>query len=158
MSLATRKTIADLQSVEDGRPTLRRALGPLNLTMLGWALMLEYALSMSTIAVGWSGYFVSFRRDRGLHLPPALTAAPGVTAAAPDGTAVNGLFNLPAAVIVLLVAALLLVGIRQSAGANTALVVLKVTVLLLFIALGASYVRREHLTPFVPPNAGAFGE
>src|SRR5512134_53796 len=185
MSLATRKSIAGLQDSEAGRPTLRRVLGPLNLTMLGigsvigtgifvltgtaasqhagpalvlsmvvaaiacalaglcyaelasmmpvagsaytyayassgelvawmigWDLILEYALSMSTIAVGWSGYFVSFLRDLGLHLPPSLTAAPGVTATAPDGTAVAGVFNLPAAVIVVLGAGLLLVGIR----------------------------------------------
>jgi APA family basic amino acid/polyamine antiporter len=230
MSLATRKSLTALQDAEPGRPTLRRALGPLNLTMLGigsvigtgifvltgtaasqhagpalvlsmivaaiacalaglcyaelasmmpvagsaytyayassgelvawmigWDLILEYALSMSTIAVGWSGYFVSFLRDLGLHLPPALTAAPGVTATAPDGSAVAGVFNLPAAVIVLLVAGLLLLGIRQSAGVNTGLVVLKVAVLLLFIALGASYIQREHLTPFLPPNTGEFG-
>jgi APA family basic amino acid/polyamine antiporter len=100
---------------------------------------------------------VSFLRDLGLHLPPSLTVAPGVTATAPDGSTVAGVFNLPAAVIVVLVAGLLLVGIRQSAGANTVLVVLKVVVLLLFIALGASYVRREHLTPFLPPNTGEFG-
>ncbi len=48
--------------------------------IIGWDLVLEYALSASTIAVGWSGYFVSFLRDLGLHLPPALTAAPGSTA------------------------------------------------------------------------------
>jgi APA family basic amino acid/polyamine antiporter len=71
---------------------------------------------------------------------------------------VPGVFNLPATVIVLLVAALLLVGISQSARANTVLVVVKVAVLLLFIALGAAYVQRENLTPFIPPNTGTFGE
>ena len=230
MSLATRRSLSDLQRADPGGPTLHRALGPLNLTMLGigsvigtgifvltgaaasqhagpalvlsmiiaavccalaglcyaelasmipvagsaytyayasagelvawmigWDLILEYALSMSTIAVGWSGYFVSLLRDLGLHLPPALTAAPGVTAVAADGATVPGAFNLPAALIVLLVAGLLLIGIRQSAGANTALVVLKVVVLLLFVVLGAAYVRREHLTPFIPPNTGEFG-
>jgi basic amino acid/polyamine antiporter, APA family len=70
---------------------------------------------------------------------------------------VTGVFNLPAALIVLLVSALLMIGIRQSAGTNTALVVVKVTVLLMFIAFGAAYVRRENLTPFVPPNTGEFG-
>jgi APA family basic amino acid/polyamine antiporter len=230
MSLGTLKSLDDLQRTDAGTPTLRRALGPLNLTMLGigsvigtgifvltgtaasqhagpalvlsmiiaavacalaglcyaelasmipvagsaytyayassgelvawmigWDLILEYALSMSTIAVGWSGYFVSLMRDLGLHLPPALTVAPGVMATGPDGAAVTGAFNLPATVIVLLVSALLMIGIRQSASTNTALVVLKVAVLLLFIVLGASYVRREHLTPFIPPNTGEFG-
>ncbi len=230
MSLATRKSIADLQVTETGRPTLQRALGPLNLTtlgigsvigtgifvltgaaasqhagpalvlsmiiaavacalaglcyaelasmipvagsaytyayasagefvawMIGWDLILEYALSMSTIAVGWSGYFVSFMRDIGVHLPPELTAAPGVGTMALDGEMVTGVFNLPAALIVLLVSGLLMIGIRQSAGANTALVIIKVVVLLLFVAFGAAYVRRENLTPLIPPNTGEFG-
>jgi basic amino acid/polyamine antiporter, APA family len=126
--------------------------------IIGWDLVLEYALSASTIAVGWSGYFVSFMRDLGLHLPPALTAAPGENAVSAAGALVPGVFNLPATVIVLLVAALLLVGISQSARANTVLVVVKVAVLLLFIALGAAYVRRENLTPFIPANTGTFGE
>jgi basic amino acid/polyamine antiporter, APA family len=112
--------------------------------IIGWDLMLEYALSASTIAVGWSGYLVSFLHDLGVVLPPALTAAPEVTAVAADGTVVPGVFNLPAAVIVLLVTALLVAGIRQSANANTVLVVLKVAVLIVFVALGAAYVQREH--------------
>jgi APA family basic amino acid/polyamine antiporter len=131
--------------------------GELVAWIIGWDLILEYALSASTIAVGWSGYFVSFLRDLGLALPPQLTAARGATAMAADGTVLQGVFNLPATVIVLLVAALLVIGIKQSADANTALVVLKVAVLIAFVALGASYVRREHLVPFIPPNTGEFG-
>ena len=126
--------------------------------IIGWDLVLEYALSASTIAVGWSGYFVSFLRDLGLHLPPALTAAPGSTAVGPAGELVPGVFNLPATAIVLLVAGLLLVGISQSAGANTVLVIVKVAVLVMFVSLGAAYVRHDNLTPFLPPNTGTFGE
>jgi APA family basic amino acid/polyamine antiporter len=126
--------------------------------IIGWDLVLEYALSASTIAVGWSGYFVSFMRDLGVHIPPELTAAAGSTAVGPGGVPVAGVFNLPATIVVLLVAGLLLVGISQSAQANTILVIVKVIVLLLFIALGASYVRWENLTPFLPPNTGTFGE
>src|SRR6476660_8973035 len=96
--------------------------GELVAWIIGWDLILEYALSASTIAVGWSGYFVSLMHDLGVALPPALTAAPGSTAAAADGSLVPGVFNLPAAAIVALVAALLVIGIRQSAGANTVLV------------------------------------
>jgi APA family basic amino acid/polyamine antiporter len=70
---------------------------------------------------------------------------------------VPGVFNLPAAAIVLLVTALLVIGIRQSANTNTALVVLKTAVLIVFVALGAAYVRRENLVPFIPPNTGEFG-
>jgi APA family basic amino acid/polyamine antiporter len=112
--------------------------------IIGWDLILEYAVSGSTVAVGWSGYFVSFLRDLGVTLPPALTSA-------------TGGFNLPATGVVLLVTALLVVGIRESAGANTVLVVIKTAVLVLFVALGAAYVRREHLVPFIPPNTGEFG-
>ena len=131
--------------------------GELVAWIIGWDLILEYALSASTIAVGWSGYCVSFLHDLGVALPPALTAARGVMAIAVDGTLVQGVFNVPASVIVLLVTGLLIIGIKQSANANTALVVLKVAVLIAFVTLGAAYVRREHLTPFVPPNTGEFG-
>jgi basic amino acid/polyamine antiporter, APA family len=125
--------------------------------IIGWDLILEYALSGATVAVGWSGYFVSFLRDFGIALPPQLTVAPGVDAVAAGGGIVPGTFNLPAAAIVLLVTALLVVGIRQSADTNTILVVIKTSVLILFVALGAAYVRRENLVPFIPPNTGEFG-
>jgi basic amino acid/polyamine antiporter, APA family len=125
--------------------------------IIGWDLILEYALSGSTVAVGWSGYFVSFIRDLGLTLPPQLTVAPGVDAVVAGGGIVPGVFNLPAAFIVLMVTALLVVGIRQSADTNTTLVVIKTGVLILFVALGAAYVHRENLVPFIPPNSGEFG-
>ena len=125
--------------------------------IVGWDLILEYALSMSTIAVGWSGYFVSLMRDFGWVVPPALTASPGVSVPLSGGGTVPGVFNLPAAIIVLLVAALLVVGIRESANTNTVLVVIKSVVLVIFVVAGAAYVRRENLVPFVPPNTGEFG-
>jgi APA family basic amino acid/polyamine antiporter len=125
--------------------------------IIGWDLMLEYALSASTVAVGWSGYFVSFLGDLGLHLPARLTAAPELTVALPGGGTAHGIFNLPAALIVLVVSGLLAIGIRESANTNTVLVIVKVAVLLVFVAAGAAYVRRDHLTPFIPPNTGDFG-
>jgi len=131
--------------------------GELVAWIIGWDLILEYALSTATVAVGWSGYFASLLRDFGLHLPAALTAAPGALVAGADGGAVRGLFNLPAALIVLVVAALLAIGIKESARANAALVVVKTMVLVVFVVAGAAYVRRENLTPFVPPNGGEFG-
>jgi APA family basic amino acid/polyamine antiporter len=131
--------------------------GELVAWIIGWDLILEYALSGATVAVGWSGYFVSFLRDLGLALPPELTAARGASAVLADGRVVPGLFNLPAAGIVLLVTGLLVIGIRQSANTNTALVLLKTGVLIMFVALGAAYVRRDNLVPFVPPNTGEFG-
>src|SRR5262247_3899890 len=77
--------------------------GELIAWIIGWDLILEYALSVSTVAVGWSGYFVSLARDLGITIPPALAMAPT---------------NVPAAVIVLVVAALLVVGIKESADTN----------------------------------------
>jgi basic amino acid/polyamine antiporter, APA family len=131
--------------------------GELVAWIIGWDLVLEYALSTATVAVGWSGYFVSFLRDLGLELPGGLTAPPGSQVTLASGAVVPGVFNLPAALIVLAVAGLLIIGIRQSASANTALVVIKTTVLVVFVAVGAAYVRRENLTPFIPPNTGEFG-
>lgn len=125
--------------------------------IIGWDLILEYALSASTVAVGWSGYFVSLCRDLGIAIPPALTGPRGAVIALADGSIVHGIFNVPAAFVVLLVSALLVIGIRQSAGTNTALVLIKSLVLVLFVALCWSYIRRENLTPFIPPNDGNFG-
>ncbi|MBV6520437.1 MAG: putative amino acid permease YhdG [Gemmatimonadaceae bacterium] len=132
-------------------------VGELTAWIIGWDLILEYALSGSTVAVGWSGYFVSFMSDLGVHIPAALTAAPGQAVADASGATVMGLFNAPAAAIVLLVSGLLALGIRESASANAILVVIKSAVLVVFVIAGIAYVNREHLTPFIPPNAGAFG-
>ncbi len=120
--------------------------------IIGWDLILEYSLGAATVAVGWSGYVTSFLADYGLHLPPHLAAAPGTAVA--GGTA---LFNLPAALIVLAVSALLILGIQESARANATIVIIKVAVILLFIGFGASFVRAENLTPFIPQNAGEYG-
>jgi APA family basic amino acid/polyamine antiporter len=132
--------------------------GQLVAWIIGWDLVLEYALATATVAVGWSGYFASLMSDLGLPIPIPLTVPPGMTVAGPDGAVVQGLFNLPAAVIVLAVAGLLILGIRQSASANTVLVAIKAGVLVLFVVLCWSYVRRENLTPFIPPNEGSFGQ
>jgi basic amino acid/polyamine antiporter, APA family len=117
--------------------------GELFAWIIGWDLILEYALSTSTVAVGWSGYFVSLMHDVGVTVPAAMTAPP---------------MNLPAAVIVLLVTMLLVIGIKESADTNTLLVAIKTMVLIVFILAGAAYVKRQNLTPFVPPNSGSFGE
>jgi APA family basic amino acid/polyamine antiporter len=131
-------------------------VGELLAWIVGWDLILEYALSMSTIAVGWSGYFVSLMRDLGWTVPAAFTASPGVAVTVAGGV-VHGVFNLPAAIIVLLVSALLVVGIRESANTNTILVAIKSVVLVIFVVAGASYIRRDNLVPFIPPNTGEFG-
>jgi APA family basic amino acid/polyamine antiporter len=110
--------------------------------IIGWDLILEYALSVATVAVGWSGYFTSLAHDAGIDVPQALAGPP---------------FNLPAAAIVLLVAALLVIGVKESADTNTVLVAVKAAVLVVFVVACAAYVNRANLTPFVPPNTGPFG-
>ena len=132
-------------------------MGELFAWIIGWDLILEYALSICTVAVGWSGYFVSFMRDVGITIPPQLTAPPVFGTPQMGGPDVAGVFNLPAALIVLVVGALLTIGIRQSASANSIMVFIKASVLVVFVVAGASYVNRENLTPFIPPNTGQFG-
>src|SRR5258707_3258366 len=85
-------------------------LGEFIAWIIGWDLILEYALSVSTVAVGWSGYFVSLAHDLGVTIPPSIAAAPA---------------NLPAALIVLVVAGLLIVGVKESAGTHTVLVLVQ---------------------------------
>ena len=133
-------------------------LGELFAWIIGWDLILEYALGASTIAVGWAGNFISILQDMGIQFPAALSGPPGSLVALADGTTVTGVFNLPAAVIVLLVSAILIIGIRESAGFNTVIVVVKVAVLLLFIAFGIKYINTANWHPFVPRNTGKFGE
>ncbi len=126
--------------------------------IIGWDLILEYALATSTVAVGWSGYAVSLLRDIGIMVPPELAAARGTDIVLADGSLVTGVFNLPASLIVLAVSALLVIGIRESANANTALVLIKSLVLVVFVGAGIAYISRDNLTPFIPPNTGTFGE
>jgi APA family basic amino acid/polyamine antiporter len=132
-------------------------LGEFVAWIIGWDLILEYALSASTVAVGWSGYLVSLLDSFGLMIPRALTAAPGVKVSMAGGTTNEGIFNLPAALIVLAVTLLLVRGIKESARTNSILVVIKAMVLVVFVVAGASYINRDNLTPFMPPNTGEFG-
>jgi basic amino acid/polyamine antiporter, APA family len=129
-------------------------LGEFFAWVIGWDLILEYALGAVTVAIGWSGYVVSFLRDFGIQIPPTLTAARGTEVVLADGSTVTALFNLPAVLIVALVTALLVVGIRESANVNNVIVVIKVSVVLLFIALAASHVVPENWSPFIPENTG----
>jgi APA family basic amino acid/polyamine antiporter len=132
-------------------------MGELMAWIIGWDLVLEYALSTATVAVGWSGYFLSLLGDAGIHLPAALSGAPGETVAMGSLGSGPGLFNLPAAMIVLFVTGLLVVGIKQSANTNTVLVIIKAMVLIVFVLAGAAYVNRDNLTPLIPANTGSFG-
>ncbi len=132
-------------------------MGELVAWIIGWDLILEYSLSSSSVAVGWSGYAVILLRELGIPVPARLTGAPGTSVLLPDGSSVTALFNLPALLICLAITALLVMGIRESARVNTTIVIIKVAVLALFVAVGAQYVNSANLHPFIPPNTGQFG-
>jgi APA family basic amino acid/polyamine antiporter len=127
--------------------------------LIGWDLILEYALGAATVSVGWSGLVVNFlQTELGIHIPPQLTAGPLQMVRLADGSQVAGLINLPALLIVLAVTAVLVVGIRESANVNTFIVFVKVAVVVTFIAAGISKVVTTNWTPFIPENTGKFGE
>lgn len=119
-------------------------LGELVAWMIGWDLLLEYGLATSAVSVGWSGYFQSLIAGFGIHLPIELTAAPGAL------PGVHTLFNLPALVIMMVLTAMLSWGVRESARMNNIMVVIKVSVVLLFIVVGARHVQPANWHPFAP--------
>ncbi len=125
------------------------SMGELSAWVMGLLLVLEYGLAASTVAVGWSGYTVSLLHDIGVHLPAALTAAPGVMIGE-GAAATHGVANLPAIIAILAVTALLVIGISESATVNNIVVLIKVTVVIAFIAIGAFYVNPDNWTPLVP--------
>jgi APA family basic amino acid/polyamine antiporter len=133
-------------------------LGELVAWIIGWDLILEYALGAATVAVGWSGYVVSFLTDVGIQFPPHLANAPGMAVVMPDGSAGTAIINLPAILISIAATVLLVVGIQESARVNAAIVGIKVAVVLLIIGVGGMFVTAEYWQPFLPPNTGEFGE
>jgi basic amino acid/polyamine antiporter, APA family len=129
-------------------------LGEFIAWIIGWDLVLEYALAATTVAIGWSGYMVSFLDDLGIHIPAQWQAARGTVVTLADGSQVTALLNLPAVFIIAVITTLLVVGIKESASVNNVIVFIKVAVVLLFIALAASHVNPDNWQPFIPPNTG----
>ena len=126
-------------------------LGELLAWIIGWDLVLEYGVASSAVAHGWSEYCLSFLNLFGVTLPERWTNTPIDIQQATNVWFTTGDYcNLPAALIVLFITAVLIVGIRESAGFNAGMVILKVLVVLLVIALGAGYVRTENWHPFLP--------
>ena len=133
-------------------------MGELMAWLIGWDLVLEYAVGASTVAVSWSRYVMSFFQDFGIRFPQQLAASPFEPVTLPDtGTVIQGVINLPAMFIVVAISLLLIVGIQESARINAGIVVIKVTVVLVFIALGWAYINPANFTPFIPPNTGETG-
>jgi basic amino acid/polyamine antiporter, APA family len=120
---------------------------------IGWNLVLEYGVSASAVAVSWTGYFVSLLDHVGIHIPKALTNAP-LDYVNGHLVTTGALLNLPAVGIVLALTALCYVGIRESTGINMAMVLLKVSLIIVVIIVGARYVDTANWHPFIPANQG----
>jgi basic amino acid/polyamine antiporter, APA family len=134
-------------------------MGELIAWIIGWDLVLEYCVGAATVSIGWSQTLVALLHSLGIDLPARLIASPYQPVTMPDGSTIYGIINVPAVLIVVMVSLLLMVGIRESAGANNIIVILKVSVILVFIAIGWSYIHPANLTPLIPPNTtGHFGE
>jgi basic amino acid/polyamine antiporter, APA family len=156
-------------------------LGEFLAWVIGWDLILEYLFAASTVSVGWGGYVVSFLNDFGIHIPTAFTAATGsVLVKLPElgwqqvtsnlvsnlhtqGIDINTLphvtaiLNLPAMFIIAVLTILLVIGIRESANFNNVMVITKVSVIILFIAIGIAFIKTGNWHPFIPKNTGVWG-
>ena len=116
--------------------------------VIGWDLILEYAIAATTVSISWSRYLVRFLEGFDINLPPELVSCPW------DG----GIINLPAVFIVVLASLLLIRGIEGSSKVNAVIVSLKIAVVLVFIILGWKYINTANYSPYIPKNTGTFGE
>ena len=132
-------------------------LGQLLAWIIGWDLILEYLFGAATVAVGWSGYVVSFLKDFGIQIPAALSSAPFKHSPGTGWESTGAIVNLPAMVIVAACTYLLYVGIKESAKFNNLIVFVKLAVLGLFLVFGAMHVIPDNWVPFIPENTGEFG-
>jgi APA family basic amino acid/polyamine antiporter len=134
--------------------------------VIGWDLILEYSLGATTVAIGWSGYVVSFLKDIGINVPAQFSSAPlAFDPITHQWTSTGAIINIPAMLIIAAVTALLVVGVQESANVNSAIVVIKIAIVLIFIIAGIGYVSTKNwVTPgnpagnMIPPNTtGHFG-
>ncbi len=156
-------------------------LGEFLAWIIGWDLILEYLFAASTVSVGWGGYVVSFLKDFGVHIPAQLSAAVGTVLVdvpkigwrpltdsfvaelskmhitADTLPHVTAIMNLPAMFIVAVLTTLLIIGIKESANFNNIMVITKVSVIILFIAIGFAFIKSGNWTPFIPTNTGEWG-
>ena len=133
-------------------------LGEFIAWVIGWDLILEYALGAATVAVGWSGNFVTLMHQLGIWFPAAISGAPGTVIQLANGATATAVFNLPAVIITIAVTLLLIVGVSESATVNAIIVVIKVGIVLVVIGAGAMFIQTAYWHPFIPPNTGTFGE
>ncbi|MGA2724071.1 MAG: amino acid permease [Bryobacteraceae bacterium] len=125
--------------------------------IIGWDLVLEYAVGSSTVSISWSAYVVSLLHTFGINLPPQWIAGPFEPVTLLDGTVVQGIANIPAVIIVFLISMLLMIGIKESARTNGIIVVIKLAVVATLIGVGWMYINRANYVPYIPKNTGEFG-
>src|SRR5581483_11884943 len=123
---------------------------------IGWNLILEYMFAVATVSVGWSGYLLNLLDLYHIHPPYALSHAPFAQAALDSYNVIRtgAILNVPAVLIVAVLATICYIGIKQSSVFNSIIVAIKVAVVLLFIVLGVNYIQPHNWHPFIPPNAG----
>lgn len=133
-------------------------LGEIFAWIIGWDLILEYSLGATAVAIGWSGYTVSFLKDLGINFPAALASSPlAFDPQTHTWQTTGAIINLPAFLIIALLTTLLVIGIKESATVNTIIVILKISIILVFIGAGLFFIKPSLWKPFIPPNQGQFG-
>ena len=133
-------------------------LGQFVAWVIGWDLILEYTLGSTTVAIGWSGYLVSFLKDVGIIIPGFLASPPfNYDIARHTWVSTGALFNAPAIVVVAFITIILAIGIKESATLNAVIVFIKVAIILAFISVGVFFIKPALWHPFIPPNKGEFG-
>jgi len=133
-------------------------MGELFAWIIGWDLVLEYSVGAATVAISWSQYLTKFLSWFDLYLPPQLILSPFETSKAANGDIVRGIINLPAALIVIVVTSIIIRGTKGSALVNAIIVSLKVGVVLVFIAVGWSFINPQNYHPYIPQNTGVWGD
>lgn len=134
-------------------------MGEMLAWIIGWDLVLEYAVGAATVSIGWSSTLVALLHQFQIHLPLALMVSPWQQVQLTDGTMIRGFINLPAVFIVVMISLLLIKGIQESSTANAIIVFLKVSVIVVFVAIGWRFIQPSNLRPLIPQNTtGNFGE
>jgi basic amino acid/polyamine antiporter, APA family len=125
--------------------------------IIGWDLVLEYAVGSATVSISWSAYVYSLLQDFGITIPSVIAAGP-LGMKLPSGEVIKGFVNLPAVFIIVMISMLLIVGIKESTRTNGIVVTIKLVVVLVFIGVCWNYIDPVNYKPFIPPNTGTFGE